>query len=86
MYQSFKGSIAKVAKGEDLPPTTMSTGEYAERLVRKVLSGKTGRTYTGSLAWSVRLLPFFPGWLWVSFECWGWIRGVGANFVCRIGI
>jgi hypothetical protein len=75
MYQSLEGSIARVAKGGDLPPTTMSTGEYAERLVRKVLGGKTGRTYTGSLAWSVKWIPFFPGWILVSFEHWGMERG-----------
>jgi hypothetical protein len=68
MYQSLEGSIANVAKGEDLPPTVMSAGEYAERLVKKVLGGKTGKTYTGSLAWSVKWIPFFPGRVLVSFS------------------
>jgi hypothetical protein len=71
MYQSLEASIAKVAKGGDLPPSVMSAGEYAERLVKKVLGGKTGKTYTGGLAWSVKWIPFFPGWVLVSFECWG---------------
>jgi hypothetical protein len=71
MYQSLEANISKVAKGEDLPPTTMSTGEYAERLVRKVLGGKTGRTYTGSLALSVKWIPLFPGWVLVSLNSGG---------------
>jgi hypothetical protein len=68
MYQFLEGSIANVAKGEDLPPSVMSAGEYAERLVKKVLGGKTGNTYTGSLAWSVKWVPFFPGWILVSLN------------------
>ena len=74
LYQSLEAGIAKVAKGGDLSRSVMSSGEYAERLVKKVLGGKTGNTYTGSLAWSVRFLPFFPGWILVSFEFWEWMR------------
>jgi hypothetical protein len=86
MYQSLEGSIAKVGKGDDLPPSVMNTGEYAKKLVKKVLGRKTGRTYTGSLAWSVKWVPFFPAWLLVSLEGWEWSGGIDANYVCRIGI
>lgn len=66
-YKSLENEIGKVAGGEGMPTSkVMSAEEFGRLVVRDVLAGKRGNTYTGTLGWATKWLPLLPFWFMVS--------------------
>ena len=66
-YKSLEKYIGGIARGEDLPPTAMRPEEFGREVVRDVLRGKSGNTYSGTLGWAARWLPVVPTVILVGF-------------------
>lgn len=67
MYKSMEGIIREKVKGGALSSKPTSAEDFAEEVVKNVLGGRTGKTYSGALAWAAKwAIWWFPGWLFVS--------------------
>ncbi len=45
----------------------MTAEEFGREVLRDVLHGKRGMTYTGTLGWAAKWSPMYPVWFVVSF-------------------
>ena len=66
IYKSLEIQIGQVAGGRDVGDNVMTAEGFGMEVVRDVLAGKTGCTYTGTLGWAARWMPMFPTWFLVS--------------------
>jgi 1-acylglycerone phosphate reductase len=67
-YKSMEELIRGMMRGKGKSGEASTAEEFAEEVVRDVLRGKTGKTYSGALGWSGKwLFWWWPDWLFVSF-------------------
>jgi hypothetical protein len=78
-YKSLEKQIGVPARGEDLPQNAMSAEQFGKDVLRDVLRGKSGNTYSGTLGWAARYMPMVPSALLVSVADLG--RRDGANWI-----
>jgi hypothetical protein len=84
-YRSLESQIGQMAGGSDVGENAMTAEEFGREVVRDVLAGKTGCTYSGTLGWTARWVPMFPTWFLVSDASDS--GGEGRLLICsRIGI
>jgi 1-acylglycerone phosphate reductase len=69
LYASVAKEIQAVSRGEDTVKMkgVMGPEEFGRRVVKDVLGGSKGKTFTGTMGWAVEFMGFVPGWVWVSF-------------------
>lgn len=59
-YASLEGHIGGVAKGVIAGMSVMTAEGFGKEVVKGVLAGKTGCTYTGTLGWAAAWVLIFP--------------------------